>query len=460
MSDAFGTLLPRLVTPVPGPRSHALADRLRAVESRNVTWLADDFPVFWDEALGANVRDADGNVFVDLTAAFGVALPGHRAPEVVRAVEAQAGRLIHGMGDVHPPTAKVRLLEALAALMPWPDARTILTSSGSEAVEAALKTARLSSGRPGVVAFQGGYHGLTLGSLAATSRADFRAPVAERLYPGVVHLPFPVDTAPGAPGTVGRDPATAEVGAVLAGLDRLLDSGTPGGPVGTLIVEPVQARGGVRPLPQAFTRALAERARRHGLVIVADEIFTGLGRCGAPLASPRVGLDPDIVCVGKVLGGGMPLSACVAPARVMDAWPVSDGEALHTSTFLGHPLSCAAAEAVLALVAGGLPARAARLGEALVSGLGAALADLVEAGRVALRSMGLLIGLELRDADGRPRPGAGAAVAGRMLSRGWLVLPAGETGAVLELSPPAVLTGEQAAAAVRAIEEAVREELP
>lgn len=458
MSDAFGTLLPRLATPVPGPRSHALADRLRAVESRNVTWLADDFPVFWEEALGANVRDADGNVFVDLTAAFGVALPGHRAPEVVRAVEAQAGRLIHGMGDVHPPTVKVRLLEALASLMPWPDARTILTSSGSEAVEAALKTARLAGGRPGVVAFHGGYHGLTLGSLAATSRADFRAPVAERLYPGVVHLPFPLETTPD-PVPADGESGTAEVGEVLARLDHLLDSGTPGGPVGTLIVEPVQARGGVRPLPQAFTRALAERARRHGLVIVADEIFTGLGRCGAPLASPLVGLDPDIVCVGKVLGGGMPLSACVAPARVMDAWPASDGEALHTSTFLGHPLSCAAGEAVLALVAAGLPSRAARLGEALVSALEAALADLIEAGRVALRAMGLLIGLELRDADGGPRPGAGAAVAGRMLGRGWLVLPAGETGAVLELSPPAVLTDDQVAAAVRAIEKAVREEL-
>lgn len=454
MDDAFGTLPPRLTAAVPGPRSHALADRLRAVESRNVTWLADDFPVFWEEACGANVRDADGNVFVDLTAAFGVALPGHRAPEVVRAVEAQAARLIHGMGDVHPPTAKVRLLEALTALMPWPDARAILTSSGSEAVEAALKTARLASGRPGVVAFEGGYHGLTLGSLAATARPAFRAPVAERLYAGVVHLPFPVDDA------ARRSPAPSEEHPGLAALDAVLARGTPDGPVGTVIVEPIQARGGVRELPMRFARGLMERARRHGLVIVADEIFTGLGRCGAPLASPLVGLEPDIVCVGKVLGGGMPLSACVAPARVMDAWPPSDGEALHTSTFLGHPLSCAAGTAVLELVAAGLPAQAAAVGDALLAALREGLREPAARGEVVVRGRGLLIGVEVLDADGRPRAGAGAAVATRLLGRGYLVLPAGETGAVLELSPPAVLTHPQMTAAVQAIVEAVEEELP
>lgn len=441
--DAFGSLLPRRVTAVPGPQSHALARRLRAVESRNVTWLADDFPVFWEEAAGANVRDADGNVFVDLTAAFGVALAGHRAPAVMRALEEQSRRLVHGMGDVHPSGAKVRLLERLAGLMPWPDTRTILTSSGSEAVEAALKTARLASGRPGIVAFHGGYHGLTVGSLAATSRSDFRAPVAERLYPGVAHLPFPDDD---------------ETGAVLRALDELLAEGTPGGPVGTVILEPVQARGGVRPLPRRFAQGLNDRAREAGVVIIADEIFTGLGRCGAPLASPLVGLEPDIVCLGKVLGGGMPLSACVAPARIMDAWPPSDGEALHTSTFLGHPLSCAAGEAVLELVAGGLGERARAVGAALLAGLHDALAAPFAAGRVRARGVGLLIGIELLDPSGRPRAGAGATVAGRLLRAGYLALPAGPTGAVLELSPPAVLTDEQIRGALDAIAAAIEAE--
>jgi 4-aminobutyrate aminotransferase-like enzyme len=136
-----------------------MAARLRAVESRNVTHVSDVWPVFWREARGANVRDVDGNVYVDLTGAFGVALLGHRPDVVADAVARQSDVLVHGMGDVHPPTAKLELLERLARIAPWPDARVVLATSGSEAVEAALKTARLASGRPGILAFEGGYHG-------------------------------------------------------------------------------------------------------------------------------------------------------------------------------------------------------------------------------------------------------------------------------------------------------------
>lgn len=452
--DSFGSLLPRLVTEVPGPASRALASRLRRVESRNVTFLADDFPVFWEEARGANVRDADGNVFVDLTGAFGVALAGHASPEVVEAVGLQSRRLIHGMGDVHPPSAKVRLLEALVELLPWPDGRVILGSSGSEAVEAALKTARLASGRPGVVAFEGAYHGLTVGSLAVTARTAFRAPVLERLYPGVVHLPFPHEE--GAPGAGPHNRPDA----VLEALDHLLDRATDDGAVGTIVLEPIQARGGVRILPRAFGRALTERARAHGVVVVADEIYTGLGRCGAVLASPGVGLDPDVVCLGKVLGGGLPLSACVAPARIMDAWPPSTGEALHTSTFLGHPLACAAGEAVLARVAGDLPERADAVGRTLMHGLKARLAEAVASGRVDVRGRGLLVGVEILAGNGTGHPGAGVAAAQRLLERGFLALPAGDSGAVVELSPPAVLTPRQVDGALDAVSDAVSGLLP
>ena len=451
--DTLGPLLPRRVTDIPGPASRALAERLAAVESRNVTFLADDFPVFWTEARGANVRDADGNVFLDLTGAFGVALAGHGPPEILEALSRQAPRLIHGMGDVHPPEAKVGFLEALAALMPWDQPLAVLTSSGSEAVEAALKTARLASGKPGVVAFDGGYHGLTLGSLAATARPSFRGPVRERLYAGVGHLPFPVEGSVDVPGQ-------ASPPRVLEQLDRWIDDGvpTPEGPVslGTIVVEPVQARGGVRALPPGFAAALSARAREHGLMLIADEIFTGLGRCGAVLASPLVGLDPDIVCLGKVLGGGLPLSACVAPAHVMDAWPVSDGEALHTSTFLGHPLSCVAGEAMLGLVRDGLPERARRLGEGLMVGLRAGLEGMTD---VAVRGMGLLVGVEVLRSDGAPRAGAGVRIGMELLRRGVLALPAGDRGSVIELSPPAVLTGDQADFAVDAVVEAVRREV-
>ena len=165
-----GNELPRMKTRVPGPRSKELSGRLREVESRNITHVSPDAPIFWAKARGANVRDVDGNVYLDLSGAFGVAAAGHANPRITEAVARQAGRLAHAMGDVHPPVRKVELLERLSELSPWSASRGILASSGSEAVEAALKTAQLATGRPGIIAFQGGYHGLTMGSLATTAR--------------------------------------------------------------------------------------------------------------------------------------------------------------------------------------------------------------------------------------------------------------------------------------------------
>lgn len=442
MAD-FGELLPQVTVPPPGPASRSLAARLRRVESRNVTFLGERFPVFWEEARGANVRDADGNVYLDLTAAFGVALLGHRAPEVAAAVAEQSGRLVHGMGDVHPPSVKVALLERLAAVVAegtgdaMPTPRAVLATSGSEAVEVALKTAHLATGRSGVVAFRGGYHGLTLGALSATARPYFRAPFGTRVPRGVAWAPFPV--------------REEEVDEVLAAVEGWLARGVEGEvPVGAVLLEPVQARGGVRVPAPGFGERLTALAREYGTLVVADEIYTGLGRCGALLASARVGLAPDLVCLGKVLGGGLPLSACVGSARVMDAWPESPGEALHTSTFLGHPLACAAGIAVLDRVREGIPEKARALGGRLLHGLRDALEG-VEGVRE-MRGMGLLLGIELS-------PGQGAAVAEEALQEGILVLPAGDDGEVVELSPPVSLTTQQEAAAVDGVARAVRKVL-
>ena len=181
--DGFGALLPDIRVRPPATASRAMAKRLRAVESRNITYLDDDWPIFWQEARGANVRDVDGNVYIDLSSAFGVALLGHAHPAVVSAVHGQSRTLMHGMGDVHPSGPKLDLLERLCALAPWNEARAVLASTGSEAVEVALKTAQVATGRPGVLAFAGGYHGLTLGSLAATEREHFRTPFSAKLYP-------------------------------------------------------------------------------------------------------------------------------------------------------------------------------------------------------------------------------------------------------------------------------------
>lgn len=432
MAEAFGRRLPELRTPPPGPQSRAAAERLGKVESRNLTYLADDWPIFWAAAEGSNVRDVDGNVYLDLTSAFGVAFLGHRPPALEDALREEP--LIHGMGDVHPPSRKVDLLERLAAIAPFDGAKTILANTGSEAVEAALKSASLATGRPGVVAFEGGYHGLTMGSLAVTERAHFRGPFADRAYDGVSFLPFP-----------GDDP-----GAVLARFDERISSGAPNGdPIGAVIVEPVQARGGVRVPPSGFMAELSSLARRAGVLVVADEIYTGLGRCGAWFASELVGLEPDIVCVGKTLGAGLPISACVAPARVMDAWPRSRGEAVHTSTFLGHPLACGAAVRALETIEHeGLAARAADTGARMLEGLRSGLVG--RPGVRDVRGLGLLIGVELSRADGSG-DGLGAVAARKLLSAGVIALPAGDRGEVLELSPPATITKSQIDFALEAI---------
>ena len=446
----LGQLLPRVKVSPPGPASRDLARRLHEVESRNVTHVSEGWPVFWEEARGANVRDADGNVLLDLTGAFGVGLLGHGHPGVLTAVERQARVLVHGMGDVHPPTVKLELLERLAALAPWPDARVVLSSTGSEAVETALKTVLVSTGRPGILAFQGAYHGLTLGSLAATDRDLFRGPFLPRLYGGVAFAPFPDPM---------RDGAAAGARA-LARVQAILEEGAPNGdPIGAVLVEPIQGRAGARVAPDGFMVKLSHLAARAGALVVADEIFSGMGRCGATFASERVGLRPDVVCLGKALGGGLPLSACLARAEVMDAWPESGGEAIHTSTFLGHPLSCAAAGAVLdALESEGVAERARVLGGRMVTALRQELAGV--RGVADVRGLGLLMGIELAEEGSlEPLAGAGARAARAALEEGVLLLPAGEVGHVLELTPSVDLSEEQASFAVAAVSRAVRKAL-
>jgi len=435
LSD-LGSLLPRLDVPPPGPRSRELARRLAAVESRNVTFVADDFPIFWAEARGANVRDADGNIYIDLSGAFGVAGVGHANDAVVARIREQAGRLLHGMGDVHPPSVKVELLERLCALAPWPDARAVLACTGSEAVEIALKTAMLATGRPGLIAFEGAYHGLTLGALATTARRHFRAPFEPLLYQGVEFLPFPTQT--------GGDDVRSS-GAVLAAVEDRLQRGTADGrEVGAILVEPIQGRAGIRIPAPGFLAGLHERARAHSAVLIADEVFTGFGRTGTLFAAEAEGLVPDILCAGKALGGGLPLGVCLARREVMDAWPASAGEGLHASTFMGHPLACAAALAFLdELERRSLVDRARQLGVSLLERL---RSGTEEAGVVReVRGRGFFVGIELGlpGRDPESARGLGTRVALAALRRGVIVLVDGDYEHVVELVPPLVITEEQ-----------------
>ena len=421
----------------PGESSRARwAARLSRVESRNVTCL-ENLPPFWTHASGSAVQDASGNTYLDFTGAFGVALAGHRHGLIVDRIREQAGRLMHGMGDIHPPAAKVEFLEALAALLPWRSSGTILGLSGSDAVEAALKTAHLATGRPGIIAFDGSYHGLTLGALSATDREHFRRPFTQRLADHVRFVPFP------------SSPEAAE--RVLGQVSELLGGEAPV-PVGAVIVEPIQGRAGVRIPPKGFLAELGRRTRAGGALLVADEIFTGMGRTGSLFACEHDGVVPDLICLGKALGGGMPLSACCGPREVMDAWPPSTGEAIHTSTFLGHPLSCAGGLAFLAVLdANDLAGCARRLGEHALRYLRAELDGCEQVTEV--RGRGLMLGIELRQ---RGSAAPGAEVAARALERRLIVLPAGAGGEVVELTPPATLTRRELERGLQILVDAIR----
>lgn len=414
----LGDQLPAVKQPIPGPESRAWVDRLAARECPAITarrarraaalGAADADPPVWVRAVGSNVIDADGNVLVDLCAGFGVASVGHRHPEVVAAGQAQLGRLPHAMGDAFPDIRRIELMEALCARTGMD--RVILGSSGSDAVEAALKTARIATGRSRFVSFTGGYHGLASAPLAAIGyHVDaFQRPFREMLGQHVRVAPFGGDWGD------------------LSG-------------VAGVLVEPVQGRGGMRAPPPGWLVDLHAAARRAGAVVIHDEVYTGLGRTGAFLASD---LRPDLLCLGKALGGGFPISACLGTAKVMDAWGASTGEAIHTQTFLGNPTGAAMALAVLELVDRlELAARARAQGERWARALAAVPGVTRVSGR------GLMIGVHLPDAPGVTR---------KLLQRGWIVLPCGENAEALGLTPPLTIPQELLDAFVDALREALR----
>ena len=425
-------MLPLLQTPVPGPRSLEAAVRLRRVESRNVTFMDAEFPIFWQRGEGVNIWDVDGNRFLDWTSAFGVAGLGHTNPAVRDALIAQAGALLHAMGDVHPTPLKAGLCERLSALTfeRWGagPGKVILGNSGFEAVEAALKTALLHSGKPGVIAFEGAYHGLGYGALEVAGTPYFREHFRAQLKEFATLLPFPKGSA-------------ADLRKLKAQLEQTLAARE----IGAILVEPIQGRGGEIVPPPDFLPMLRAVCDAQNVLLLLDEIYTGFNRTGALFACEHSGVVPDVICVGKGLTSGFPLSACVGRAAIMDAWPDSTGEALHTSTFLGNPLGCAMALASLEQHARpGLAAHVRERGERVKEALRGMRAPQV----VDVRGEGLLVGLEL-DRDG----GRVNDLVKRALRDGLILLQSGPQGNVLAFTPPFAISDEEIDFTVRKIEE-------
>jgi acetylornithine/LysW-gamma-L-lysine aminotransferase len=341
---------------------------------------------------GALLFDAEGRRYVDCAAGQGVAALGHAHPRFVAAVAKQAAMLTTCSAG-WPTATRAELGVRLAALLPLPDARLFWCNSGTEAVEAALKFARLATKRTGFVALERGFHGRTFGALSATFNASYKTPF-EPLVPGFSHVP---------PGD-------------LAALDAALDERTAG-----LILEVVQGEGGVHPLPGDYLRAAAELARARGVLVIVDEIQTGYGRTGRMFACDHHGLEPDLLCLGKAIGGGVPMAAVAIGPRVAEL-PVG----AHGSTFGGNPLACAAGLAVLdAFEHDGLVERAARNGAWLAERLRA-----LDAPRVReVRGLGLMLALDV----GEPA----APYVARLVDEGVIALPAGGTG--IRLLPPLVI---------------------
>jgi 4-aminobutyrate aminotransferase-like enzyme len=403
---------------------------LRAREQRNVTFLAEDFPIFWNSAHGAIVTDVDGNDYIDCTAAFGVAGLGHGNARVAEAVADQARRLIHGMGDVHPTEIRVMLLDRLATILPNALAKTFLATGGSEAIEAALKTAMLFTGKSRFASHRGGYHGLSFGALAVAGIERFRTPFESALRHEPVLLEYPGSA---------DDAAQAALRA-----RKLLEHAAD---VAALVVEPIQGRGGCIVPPHGYLRHIAAMCSDLNIVLVVDEIFTGFARTGPWFAIEDEGIVPDIICIGKAMGSGVPISAMAGRAAVMDAWPLSTGEALHTSTFLGNPLGCAAALATIdEMERLDLPKRSAALGTRLEVRLRALRANPLVRD---VRGRGMLWGVELRD-------GATAfAAIKHALARGVIVAQSGVAGNVIALSPPLVIEETQLEQALDVLESAI-----
>jgi 4-aminobutyrate aminotransferase-like enzyme len=438
---------------------------LREYESRNVLFFEPDgsWPIVWERAKGVHVWDANGKKYLDLTAAFGVAAAGHANPRVVRAGQQQMAKLLHAMGDVHPHALKAQLARELSRITfeRWSKGRqtgkVIFNNSGFEAVEAALKTAVLATGKRGIIAFEGAYHGLGYGALNATHRDFFRGPFRSQLREFGHFVPFP---RVGQASSLSQKSKTTKNGdrqdacPTLEEVERQIRRILHREGIGAILVEPVQARAGINVPPLEFLPMLRKLCDEHRALLILDEIYTGFGRTGKWFACEHSEIVPDIVCLGKALTGGFPVSACVGRADVMDAaWPVSQGEAIHTSTFLGHPVGCAMALAQIEEIRRlKLCERSARFGSVLLSLLNS-LPIRHSSFVISARGLGLMAGLELLRRNGKPATAETMRAIKDMLHRGFVLIPEGEHGNVISFTPPLTITKTQLARTVKALAE-------
>ncbi len=392
-------------------------------------------PIVIARGKGAFIWDADGRVYVDMGACFAVAAYGHANDELVEALNTQAQKLMHGMGDVYPTDTKIAFLKKLAEMCPGNLNQALLSQSGAEAIETATKMAQIATKRSRFIAFENCYHGLSYGALSLTGHSDeFKRPFKSRICAETTYVPY----AYCARCAYGKTPDSCEF-ACLKHIERLLKAPSSGAAdVAAIIAEPVQGRGGDVVPPKGWLKALRDLCTRNGVLLILDEIYTGFGRTGARFACCHEEVVPDILCLGKAMTGGFPLSAAIATPEVLKHWPLNTAEAIHTSTFLGNPMGCAVGlKALEILERDHLPERAAELGAWLKDALQRIAQSRTDIIRE-VRGKGFMIGIEFSQKDGTPRTDLALKVVDLMRDRGFMLLPSGPWSQVVSLSPALV----------------------
>jgi 4-aminobutyrate aminotransferase len=414
--DLAAAQAPRLVTEIPGPQARARIERDHKVTSPSLPRAYELVP---KRGAGSVIEDVDGNLFLDVNAGIAVTSTGHAHPSVVAAIQRQAEQLLHySASDFYLPIYS-DVCEELDRIAPFAEgARSFLTNSGTEAVEGAIKLARYATGRQNIIAMIGSFHGRSLGSVSLTaSKAKYRTGFGP-LLPGVYHTVFGDEQH----------------------LDILFRRLVAPSEVAAIVVEPILGEGGYVLPPPGWFRYLRDLCDRQGIVLVADEVQSGMGRTGEMWAIEHEGVEPDILLAGKGIASGLPLGAIVARERLM-TWDVG----AHGSTYGGNPVACAAALATLELIEGGLLDNARDVGELLLKGLRDIQARRREI--VDVRGRGLMIGIEFEQAETMH------AVEQAAFRRGLLTLGAGD--AVIRMSPPLVFRPDQAETALQVFDDAV-----
>jgi 4-aminobutyrate aminotransferase len=436
--------LPHLVTPLPGPKAKQVVERDRQVLSPSYT---RDYPLVVKTGSGATVEDVDGNRFLDFAAGIAVVATGHCHPEVVAAIQKQAAELIHMSGtDFYYPSL-VELAQKLASIAPGKEPKRVyFGNSGAEAVEAAIKLAKFHTKRDKLIAFHGAFHGRTLGALSLTASRSIQRKGFGTLLSGVFHMPYP-DTYRG---TYGVRPEQASADCLSYLENELFRRRVDPDEVAGIFIEPIQGEGGYLPAPAEFLQGLQRICRKNGILLVADEVQSGMGRTGKWWAVDHARVEPDIICVAKGIASGLPLSAMIARAEVMNWTPGA-----HASTFGGNPVAIAASLATISLLERNYIANAARMGEFIMR----QTANWRERHKIVgdIRGKGLMIGIEfVRDQKTKEKaPDIRNRIVQTAFQKGLLVLGSGDT--TLRLCPPLLIDEEQAEFALRTLDGIISE---